>query len=60
MEFLGLVPTFRQAAEDGSLEVVEADEPFIQLGTQAAAGGRPFNAVRGLTGRRRGAAQGSG
>ena len=35
-------PNFRDAAQKGdtSLEIVEADEPFIQLGTQAAAGGR--------------------
>ncbi len=48
MEFLGMAPAFRKAAQEQSLEIVEADEPFLQLGTQAAAGGRPFNVVRGL------------
>ena len=47
-EFLGFAPCFRKAAEEQSLEIVEADEPFIQLGTQAAAGGRPFNVVQYL------------
>jgi glutaconate CoA-transferase subunit A len=49
-EFLGFAPNFRDAAQKGdtSLEIVEADEPFIQLGTQAAAGGRPFNVVQYL------------
>jgi glutaconate CoA-transferase, subunit A len=42
----GFAPAFRKAAEAGTLEVIEADEPFINLGTQAAAGGRPFNAVQ--------------
>ena len=45
-EFLGMAPNFRKAAEEQSLEIVEADEVFIQLGTQAAAGGRPFNVVQ--------------
>ena len=45
-EYLGMAPAFRRAAEQGgSLEIVEADEPFIILGTQAAAGGRPFAVV---------------
>ena len=45
-EFLGMAPAFRKAAQEQTLEIVEADEPFIQLGTQAAAGGRPFNVVQ--------------
>jgi glutaconate CoA-transferase subunit A len=45
-EFLGFAPAFRKAAQEGTMEIVEADEPFIQLGTQAAAGGRPFNVVQ--------------
>ncbi len=45
-EYLGMAPNFRRAAEEQSLEIVEADEAFIQLGTQAAAGGRPFNVVQ--------------
>jgi len=47
-EYLGLAPAFRKAAADGSLDIVEADEPFIILGTQAAAGGRPFAPVQYL------------
>lgn len=47
-EFLGMAPNFRKASADQSMEIVEADEPFIQLGTQAAAGGRPFNVVQHL------------
>jgi len=47
-EYLGTAPAFRQAAKDRSLEIVEADEPFIILGTQAAAGGRPFAPVQFL------------
>lgn len=45
-EFLGLAPAFRDRAESGDLEVVEADEPFIILGTRAAAGDRPFAVVK--------------
>ncbi|MBI4296228.1 MAG: CoA transferase subunit A [Chloroflexi bacterium] len=47
-EFLGMAPAFRKAAAEGTLEIIEADEPFIQLGTQAAAGGRPYNVVQYL------------
>lgn len=47
-EFLGMAPNFQKASADQSIEIVEADEPFIQLGTQAAAGGRPFNVVQHL------------
>ena len=47
-ELWGMAPAFRKAAETRSLEIIEADEPFILLGTQAAAGGRPFNAVQYL------------
>ncbi len=45
-EYLGMAPNFRRAAEDGSVNIVEADEPFLQLGIRAAAGGRPFNVVQ--------------
>jgi glutaconate CoA-transferase, subunit A len=45
-EFLGFAPAFKKAAQLKTLEIVEADEPFIQLGLQAAAGGRPFNTVQ--------------
>ena len=44
-EYLGMAPAFRNAAETGSLDIVEADEPFIILCTQAAAGGRPSAAA---------------
>lgn len=47
-EFLGLAPAFREAGESATLEIVEADEPFIILGTRAAAGGRPFVPVENL------------
>ncbi|HEY8578496.1 MAG TPA: CoA-transferase [Beijerinckiaceae bacterium] len=47
-EYLGMAPAFRKAAETGALDIVEADEPFIILGTQAAAGGRPFAPVQHL------------
>ena len=47
-EIWGMAPAFRRAAELRTLEIVEADEAFILLGTQAAAGGRPFNAVQFL------------
>jgi len=47
-EYLGLAPAFRKAAAEGTLDIVEADEPFIILGTQAAAGGRPFAPVQYL------------
>jgi glutaconate CoA-transferase subunit A len=45
-EVWGMAPAFRHAAENQTMEIVEADEPFILLGTQAAAGGRPFNALQ--------------
>src|SRR5665213_2142618 len=45
-EVFGMAPAFRKAAETQTLEIVEADEPFILLGTQAAAGGKPFNTVQ--------------
>jgi glutaconate CoA-transferase subunit A len=41
-ELFGFAPAFRAAAQSGALEVVEADEPFLVLGTRAAAGGMPF------------------
>lgn len=47
-EFIGFAPAFRKAAQGGTIEVVEADEPFIRLGYQAAAGGRPYNVVQYL------------
>lgn len=45
-ETLGLAPAFRAAAENGTLNIIEADEPFIVHGTRAAAAGLPFIAVK--------------
>ena len=47
-ELFGMAPAFRKAAETQSIEIIEADEPFILLGTQAAAGGKPFNTLQYL------------
>ena len=41
-ETLGFAPGFRAAVEAGKLKVIEGDEPFVLLGTRAAAGGYPF------------------
>src|SRR5271163_283861 len=41
-ETLGLAPAFRHAAENKTITIVEADEPFIVHGTRAAAAGLPF------------------
>ena len=41
-ETLGFAPGFRAAVEGGRLKVIEGDEPFVLLGTRAAAGGWPF------------------
>ncbi len=41
-ETLGFAPGFRVAVESGKLKVIEGDEPFVLLGTRAAAGGYPF------------------
>ncbi len=41
-ETLGFAPAFRAAAEAGTINVIEGDEPFVMLGTRAAAGGYPF------------------
>ena len=45
-EHLGLAPAFRKAAENHSIKIIEGDEPFILLGTRAAAGGWPFVPVQ--------------
>lgn len=42
LEFLGLAPNFRRAAEAGKIEVVDVDEPTIFHGLRAAASGLPF------------------
>jgi glutaconate CoA-transferase subunit A len=41
-ETQGFAPMFRKAAEGRTIEIVEADEPFIVLGARAAASGVPF------------------
>ncbi len=41
-ELLGFAPAFRKAAEGKTINIVEADEAYIMLGTRAAAGGMPF------------------
>ncbi len=45
LEFLGLAPNFRRAAEAGQLEISEADEPTLFHGLRAAASGLPFVAL---------------
>lgn len=45
-ESLGLAPAFRKAAETRAINIIEADEPFIVLGTRAAAGNWPFVAIQ--------------
>lgn len=47
-ETLGLAPAFRNAFESRTINVIEADEPFIVLGTRAAAGGLPFIPLKGV------------
>ena len=44
-EILGLAPAFRKAGEEKTIKIVEGDEPFVILGTRAAASGLPFIAV---------------
>lgn len=46
LELFGFAPAFRRAAERKTINIVEADEAFIVLGTRAAAGGLPFVPVR--------------
>lgn len=47
-ETMGLAPAFRRAAENKTITIVEADEPFIVHGTRAAAAGLPFIPVRNI------------
>lgn len=47
-ETLGLAPAFRHAAENRTLTIIEADEPFIVHGTRAAAAGLPFIPIRNV------------
>jgi glutaconate CoA-transferase subunit A len=44
-EGLGLAPAFKKAGETKTIRIVEGDEPFVVLGTRAAASGLPFIAV---------------
>ena len=45
MEFLGLAPNFRRAAESKAIAVDEKDEPTIWHGLRAAGSGLPFVAL---------------
>jgi glutaconate CoA-transferase subunit A len=45
MEFLGLAPNFRRAAETKAISLIESDEPTIFFGLRAAASGLPFTAL---------------
>ncbi|GAA4113095.1 CoA transferase subunit A [Nocardioides fonticola] len=47
-ETLGMAPAFRRAAESRTIEVVEADEITVILGTRTAAGGMPFAPVANI------------
>lgn len=47
-ETQGLAPAFRTAAQKKSINIIEADEPFIVLGCRAAAGGMPFIPIKGV------------
>ena len=42
LEFLGLAPNFRRAAQEKTLQIVDVDEPTIFHGLRAAASGLPF------------------
>ncbi|GAB3527778.1 CoA transferase subunit A [Phytohabitans suffuscus] len=45
LEFLGLAPNFRRAAEAGTIEIVEGDEAWIVFGMRAGAARLPFMAL---------------
>ncbi|MET8947901.1 CoA-transferase [Streptomyces sp. NPDC004542] len=47
-ETLGMAPAFRRAAESNALNIVEADEIAVILGTRTAAGGMPFAPVKNI------------
>lgn len=42
LEFLGLAPNFRRAAQERSVEIVEADEAWVVYGFRAGASRLPF------------------
>lgn len=45
LEFMGMAPNFRRAAESGQIVISEEDEPTIFHGLRAAASGLPFVAL---------------
>ena len=47
-EFLGFAPAFKKAGETNSIDIIEADEPFLVLGTRAAAMNLPFIPVKNV------------
>lgn len=49
-EHLGLAPGFRRAAESGSLELIECDEPSLIAGYRAAASGLPAQPIQSIVG----------
>jgi glutaconate CoA-transferase subunit A len=42
LEFLGMAPNYRRAAQSGSIEIVEADEAWVVYGFRAGASRLPF------------------
>jgi glutaconate CoA-transferase, subunit A len=42
LEFLGLAPNFRRAAQDKTIEIVEGDEAYVVYGFRAGASRLPF------------------
>jgi glutaconate CoA-transferase subunit A len=45
LEFLGLAPNFRRAAEQGRIKIIEGDEAWIVFGLRAGAARMPFVAL---------------
>ena len=45
LEFLGMAPNFRRAAETKTIEIVEADEAWVVFGLRAGAARLPFVAL---------------
>ncbi|MEU6700568.1 CoA-transferase [Pseudonocardia sp. NPDC046786] len=45
LEFLGLAPNFRRAAQQKSIEIIEADEAWVVYGFRAGASKLPFVAL---------------
>jgi glutaconate CoA-transferase subunit A len=42
LEFLGMAPNFKRAAEEGTIDIIEGDEAWIVYGMRAGAGDLPF------------------